>query len=289
MKKVILSAFVAMFCVAGYAQDVTKQVVNVEGFTYDNSFSAAEVAAVRRNVVSSLQNTKRIIVVDLTQQKSVEKEKQNRQKATRMNDNHEVKDMVELNANFILKGALNSINTVSKTGKDVISGGSYTYWESKLSYTIVLIDPATGATTSTKSYTSTATSRDGANAARNAAIEGSSNNMKKFIEECFPVKGTIVAIADGDSKKAKSVYINLGNDAGMTKGQKLAVYQVIDIAGEKSEKEIGTLTVKESMSATRSLCTVDKGGDIIVKAMATNAEITIKTRAKRGFLSDVFE
>ena len=288
MKKIFLSAFMALLCSTGFAQDVTKQVVNVEGFTYDNEFTASEVATVRRNVVNSLQNTKRIIVVDLTQQKSVENEKLNRQKATRMNDNHEVKDMVELNANFILKGALNSINTVSKTGKDVVSGVSYTYWESKLSYSITLIDPATGATASAKNYTSTATSRDGANASRNAAIEGSSNNMKKFIEECFPVKGTIVAIADGDSKKAKSVYINLGNDAGMTKGQKLAVYQVIDIAGEKSEKEIGTLTVKESMSATRSLCTVDKGGDIIVKAMATNAEITIKTRAKRGFLSDVF-
>ena len=269
MKKVILSAFVAMFCATGFAQDVTKEVVNVEGFTYNNDFTASEVATVRRNVVSSLQNTKRIIVVDLTQQASVANEAKKRQNATRMNDNHEVKDIVELNANFILKGALNSINTVSKTGKDLISGNSYTYWESKLSYTIVLIDPATGATASTN-------------------IEGSASNMKKFIEDCFPVKGTIVAIADGDSKKAKTVYINLGNDAGMTKGQKLAVYQVIDIAGEKSEKEIGTLTVQESMSATRSLCKVDKGGDIIVKAMATNAELTIKTRAKRGFFADVF-
>lgn len=289
MKKVILSALVAMFCAAGYAQDVTKQVVNVEPFTGSNAFTESEIAVVRRNVVSGLQNTKRIIVVDLAQQQSVEKEKQNRQKATRMNDNHEVKDMVELNANFILKGALNSINTVSGTDKDLITGKTYTYWETKLSYTIMLIDPATGATAQTKTYTSTEISRDGANASRNAAIEGSSKNMQKFIEECFPVKGTIVAIADGDSKKAKAVYINLGNDAGMTKGQKLAVYQVIDIAGEKSEKEIGTLTVKESMSATRSLCTVDKGGDIIVKAMATNAELTIKTRAKRGFLSDVFQ
>ena len=288
MKKVILSAFVAMFCATGFAQDVTKEVVNVEGFTYNNDFTASEVATVRRNVVSSLQNTKRIIVVDLTQQASVANEAKKRQNATRMNDNHEVKDIVELNANFILKGALNSINTVSKTGKDLISGNSYTYWESKLSYTIVLIDPATGATASTNTYTSTATSRDGSQAARNSAIEGSASNMKKFIEDCFPVKGTIVAIADGDSKKAKTVYINLGNDAGMTKGQKLAVYQVIDIAGEKSEKEIGTLTVQESMSATRSLCKVDKGGDIIVKAMATNAELTIKTRAKRGFLADVF-
>ncbi len=288
MKKVILSAFVTMFCATGFAQDVTKEVVNVEGFTYNNDFTASEVATVRRNVVSSLQNTKRIIVVDLTQQASVANEAKQRQKATRMNDNHEVKDIVELNANFILKGALNSINTVSKTGKDLISGNSYTYWESKLSYTIVLIDPATGATASTNTYTSTATSRDGSQAARNSAIEGSASNMKKFIEDCFPVKGTIVAIADGDSKKAKTVYINLGNDAGMTKGQKLAVYQVIDIAGEKSEKEIGTLTVQESMSATRSLCKVDKGGDIIVKAMATNAELTIKTRAKRGFLADVF-
>lgn len=96
MKKVILSAFVAMFCATGFAQDVTKEVVNVEGFTYNNDFTASEVATVRRNVVSSLQNTKRIIVVDLTQQASVANEAKKRQNATRMNDNHEVKDIVDI-------------------------------------------------------------------------------------------------------------------------------------------------------------------------------------------------
>lgn len=96
MKKVILSAFVAMFCATGFAQDVTKEVVNVEGFTYNNDFTASEVATVRRNVVSSLQNTKRIIVVDLTQHASVANEAKKRQNATRMNDNHEVKDIVDI-------------------------------------------------------------------------------------------------------------------------------------------------------------------------------------------------
>lgn len=96
MKKVILSAFVAMFCATGFAQDVTKEVVNVEGFTYNNDFTASEVATVRRNVVSNLQNTKRIIVVDLTQQASVANEAKKRQNATRMNDNHEVKDIVDI-------------------------------------------------------------------------------------------------------------------------------------------------------------------------------------------------
>ncbi len=285
MKKISLLFVLQLATSACFAQ-VTKQVVNVEGFAYTNSFTEAEAFIVRNNVIESLQSTKRIIVVDLLQQNTIQSEAERRKSEAAMNDEHEVADITQLNANYIIKGSLNTINTKQSTGKDIFSGNSYVYWETSLSYTIQLLDPATGATQSSYSYTSAATSRDGAKASRDAAINGSSSNMKKFIEEAFPVKGTIIAVESGDSKKAKTVYINLGNDQGIQQGQKFVVYAIVDIAGEKSEKEIGTLTAKEVMSATRTLCKVNDGGDIIAKNLASNIEMTIKSRAKKGLFGD---
>lgn len=286
MKRFSLLAALAMaFAVAG-AQDVTKPVVNVEGFNYASEFSQAEAVIVRNNVISSLQGTKRIIVVDMEQQSSVKSEAERRKQAAAMNDGHKVADITQLNANFILKGTLNNINTTQSTGKS-LDGKTYTTWRTTLNYSIQLVDPSTGATVSTFSYEASGSSNDGAGSSRDAAINGSAANMSKFIEDAFPVRGTILQVADGDDKKAKTVYINLGTDSGVQKGQKFIVYAVVDIAGEKSEKEIGTLTAQEVMSATRSLCKVNNGGEEILQNLTSKSPMTIKTRAKKGFFSDL--
>lgn len=286
MKKLFLCvSLIFGISVVGFAQ-VTKQVVNVEGFNYSNSFSEAEAYIVRNNVIQSLQATKRIIVVDLLQQAAVKSEAERRKAEEAMNDDHAVEDITQLNANYIIQGTLNSIGIEHKTGKNVIGGGNYSYYEASLNYTIQLINPATGATESSYTYVASGRDDNSKDGARKAAIVGSATNMKKFIEEAFPVKGTIVQVADGDSKKAKSVYINLGNDQGIQKGQKFVVYAIVDIAGEKSEKEIGTLTAVEVMSASRTQCKVNDGGDVIAKNMASNVEMTIKSRAKKGLFGD---
>lgn len=282
-KKLYFTALAFIASVACFAQ-VTKQVVNVEGFSYSSAFSEAEAEIVRNNVIQSLQETKRIIVVDLKQQATIKAEAERRKAEAAMNDEHEVADITQLNANYIIKGTLNTIGTRQESYR--VEGGSRTYWVTELNYTIQLIDPSTGATQSSYTYTSSAQSSSGASDSRNSAITGSSTNMKAFIEEAFPVKGTIIQVAEGDAKKAKTVYINLGNDQGIQKGQKFEVYEIIDIAGEKSEKQIGTLTAVEVMSATRTLCKVNDGGDIISKNMASNAEMTIKSRAKKGLFGD---
>lgn len=286
MKKLFMTAILALSAsVVSFAQ-VTKQVVNVENFAYSSRFSEAEVHIVRNNVIQSLQSTKRIIVVDLQQQNAVKSEAERRKSEAAINDEHAVADITQLNANYILKGTLNSIATKSEVKKSY-DGKTYTQWTTELNYTIQLLDPATGATQNSYTYSSSASSTDGASDSRTKAVNGSSSNMKKFIEDAFPVKGTIVQVADGDAKKAKTVYVNLGNDQGIQKGQKFVVYQVVDIAGEKSEKEIGTLTAAEVMSATRTLCKVNDGGDIIAKNMAANVEMTIKSRAKKGIFADL--
>lgn len=270
---------------AGFAQQVTKQVVNVEDFSNQSGCNANEVEIVRNNVINSLQATKRIIVVDLKQQNLVKAEAERRKSEAAMNDNHEVAEITQLNANYIIRGVVNSIDT--QTRRSEYKGKVSVSWTTELKYTIQLIDPSTGATQNSYNYSASATSYDNASDSRRDAVANSAKNMKKFIEDAFPVKGTILQVAEGDSKKAKTVYINLGTDQGIQKGQKFVVYAVVDVAGEKSEKEIGTLTAAEVMSATRTLCKVNNGGDVIAANLASNAEMTIKTRATKGFFANL--
>lgn len=285
MKKVLSIVCVLWMSVSAFSQ-ITKQVVNVEGFSYSSVFSEAEAFIVRNNVIQSLQATKRIIVVDLMQQNSINAEAERRKSEAALNDDHEVADITQLNANYIVKGMLNSIDVQHKSGKNVIGGGTYSYYEASLNYTIQLINPATGATESSYTYTAFGRDDNSQGGARAAAISASSANMNKFIEEAFPVKGTILKVESGDAKKAKTVYINIGKDQGIQKGQKFVVYALVDVAGEKSEKEIGTLTAVEVMSATRTLCKVNDGGDVIAQNLASNIEMSIKSRAKKGLFGD---
>lgn len=282
-KSLVLMLFVGMSIMCS-AQDVTKPVVNVEGFNYSSDFSAEDAYIVRNNVIQSLQRTKRIIVVDLSQQSSVQSEAERRKSEAAMNDNHEVADIAQLNANFILKGSLNSISTEQRQGTDYKTGQKYYYYASSMEYTIQLIDPSTGATISSHTYTSSGTDNNSSSYSHKEAVASTNKNMSKFIEEVFPVRGTILQVAEGNERKAKSVYINLGTDQGIQKGQKFVVYEVVDIAGEKSEKEIGELTVVEVMSGSRTQCKVNSGGDAIANNLASNKELIIKSRAKKAFL-----
>lgn len=288
MKKLISLLAVAICASAvSYAQDVTKQVVNVEAFNFSSSdFNVNEANVVRNNVIQSIQNTNRILVVDLQQQDAIKSEAERRKSESAINDNHAVSDITQLNANYILKGTLNTIVTEKKESKDS-KGNVSVKWKSTLNYTIQLINPSTGATESSYTYESSSSSGSGAETARKEAIANSTNNMSSFIEEAFPITGQVLQIAEQDAKKAKTVYINVGSNQGISKGQAFTLYETVDIAGEKSSKIIGAITVTEVMSGTRSLCKVTKGGDEVLSAMSKNIELTIKSRLKRFLGIDV--
>ena len=108
-------------------------------------------------------------------------------------------------------------------------------------------------------------------------------SMDDFVDEYFKMKGTIVQIESTKKDKAQTVYIDLGTKRGVQKGQKFIVYIEMDIAGELSLKEVGRLNVKEVLSGTRSLCTVSKGGEEIMKASKEENKLIILSR-KNTFL-----
>ena len=109
-------------------------------------------------------------------------------------------------------------------------------------------------------------------------------SMDDFVNENFKIQGTIVQVESTKKDKAQTVYVDLGTKRGIQKGQKFTVYIEMDIAGELSLKEIGRLNVKEVLSGARSLCSVSKGGEEIIRATKEERKLIIISR-KDTFVS----
>ena len=270
----ILAAMVA------HAQNEPQAIVRVVKFQYTSDFGAGDAAIVRNNVITALGQTKRITLVDAGNEATIEAEVEARKKELAMGDNREVAEIVRFSSDYLLTGILNNISVVKKLEKDVVTKGQKEVWTATLYYTIQLVNPANGATISSFPYTATVTSFDGEKATRDKAINESSKNMTKFIEEAFPVKGHILMADEVDPKKneVKSVFIDLGTVAGVQRDTYFDVYEVKDIAGERSEMVIGAIKAVEVLSDSRTKCKVTKGNDVITKLLADGKEVSIKSR-----------
>lgn len=280
MRKLICIVAIACLCILScYAQNAVKYVVNVGAFTYGKpTFTSLEALTVRNNVIRTLHSANRVHVVDLGQQEEINREEERRRAQAALGDYRDVADITQLKANYILNGMLNSISVTR--GK--------TLYNAKLIFSVTLTDVSNGTIHSSFQYDSFA-SGSTATEARNNAISTSAETLNKFIEDAFPVTGSILQVVDVDAKKpvAKTVYIDLGNDDGIQPGQFFSVYAIVDVAGEKGETEIGALQAKTVLSGGRTLCKVTKGGDVILQKLNGKEEMFIKSRTARG-MSTIF-
>jgi len=281
----ILTLF-ACFATIAVAQ-TEKPVVAVENFANNGNMPDAFVRQVRAKVMESLTNTGRIEVADVAAQNAVNSEKERRKRGLNMSDERNVTDVGALNANYILSGAVNSYACTRRQEKNY-KGEIVQYYTVDFSYTLKLIDPATSVSKSNNTYTVNGRG-DTDDLAMISALNNAGGNFKDFIEANFALSGTIVQVykANKDNTKAEKVYIDLGTSNGIQKGQKIDVYAVIDVAGEKANKIIGELKAEEVTSATRTLCKVTKGGQEINQAMSSGQQISLKTKATHSIFEKI--
>lgn len=285
MKKFLLTAFVASMSLCGFAQ-ANKPVVTVVPFTGKNS---TQVETLRNKVISAIQQSGRVNVVDQNNQAALDAEQERRKDERAMNDAGRVEDMSILMSNCLLKGSLDNLTCTYKTEKNVIDGKMYTKYTADLRYTLILVSAENGTVIAQKNFSSMGTG-DTESTAIQSALDIRVTPVKQFILNAFAVGGKVIAVDDGDAKKAKTVFIDLGKDDGLSKGQKLEVFKEVDIAGEKSRKLIGECQVVEVMSGTRSLCKVTKGGDVILKELEAGTNLPIETKEqKSNFFQSMFE
>ena len=284
MKKSLLLFSICLIPMLGYAQtdENGKERVYIDYFSRPGTISNILAEALRNKVIEGIQKMDRVELIDVDSNEALKTEAKRRQEASAMGDavcRSEV--MTTLGAQYLIQGNITSMQGVKKTD----SKGK-TYYQGSVSYTLKIVDPSNGTLKGTQTFTHeglTGNIGDTPDEAIIKTLDYVVISMDDFVDEYFKMKGTIVQIESTKKDKAQTVYIDLGTKRGVQKGQKFIVYIEMDIAGELSLKEVGRLNVKEVLSGTRSLCTVSKGGEEIMKASKEEKKLIILSR-KNTFL-----
>lgn len=281
-KTLTLGALAIVIC--SFAQP-KKPVLSVERFT--GSVNNKTIELLRNNVISGIQRSGRVEVVDISNEDALKAEQARREREEAMGDAGRVEDMTALMSNAILKGTVDNLTVTRKQRKNY-DGKIVTYYEAVVSYSLSIINASNGTLVESKTFKSSADG-DTEQLAATACLEVKQKPLERFINNAYKADGKILQTED-DGKKAKKVYVSLGSNDGVKKGQKLEVYKEIDIAGEISRKLIGEITIEEVMSASRCLCKVNKGGDVILVEFNKDTKMPVTTKEeKAGFFSSMFE
>lgn len=287
MKKLTLTLLVCLFTLGINAQSTEgKPVVYIEYFSFPNNVSNALQEALRNKVIEGIKATNKVELRDVASQPELKREEERRKDASAMADaTARTSEMRTLGANYIITG---DIATMEAPPKKDDKGNIY--YKGVIKWTIKVIDASNGTLKSTKSFDhSGLTGRSGETQEKAIAstCDYAKIGMKDFVDEAFPIEGAILKVEDEKGTKAQTVYIDLGNARGISKGQKFTVYLETEIAGETARTEIGALSAQEVISANRTLCKVTKGGDTINKKMKEGQKLIVVSRRAITFLDKI--
>lgn len=286
-----ISALVCMFfsffiCSAQSGDE--KEVVLIDNFSFPSEINKALVETLRGKMIEGIQATNRVKVVDINTEGSIASEAERRKDESAMADaTARESKMKTLGAHYIITGEVTSMSAVKKTDKE-----GKVYYDGSVHWTIKVVDSATGTLKSSKTFEHegiTGKRGDTSDEAIAATCSYAKTYMEDFVDDTFPLEGLILKVETLNKKKnkAETVYIDLGLARGISSGQKFTVYLEIDIAGELSRKEVGSLSAKDVLSAKRTLCKVTKGGEEVLKAMNGGQKLVVKSRKERTFLDAI--
>lgn len=83
----------------------------------------------------------------------------------------------------------------------------------------------------------------------------------------FPLVANIIEAGNAKKEKQKDVYIDLGQDCGISKGQHFEVFELQNNDGIEARKKLGRIKVEKVMGDKMSHCKVDMGYKEIKKAL----------------------
>lgn len=282
IKRFFLGLCALAFLTSVQAQNVTKPVLTVEDFTGTVPQNALEL--LRNRVIAGIQKSGRVEVIDVHNEAALKAEQQRRESEAAMADAGRVDEMGSLMSNAILKGSIDNL-TITRGETTDLKGNKKTVYRAVISYTLSIINAANGTLAKSENFENSATA-DTEGAAAAAALEIPQKPLERFINNVYKVEGKIEDIDEKDAKKAKTVYVSLGSNDGVAKGKKLEVFKEVTIAGKKSNKLIGEVTINEVMGESISLCKVNKGGEDILNEFNNGTKLPVRTKEeKAGFFS----
>lgn len=263
MKKVFLALTAIVMSMSAFAQEEAgKEKMAVNEFTYNENVGAEFGSAVRNKVLEGIGAMARFDFVDKSAQ--------------------------DVDYKYLLDGQVISITISSRQTDD-----GKTYYDAKVAYSLKVSEKEGSEHTmvanetfevGSSSLTSMHTTKVDA---FNAAIDKINDNIKKFIDENFKLKGGLFSVEEIKKDEAKTCYISLGSLKGIQKGQKFDVMVQKTVGKRKVNKVIGEIQVEAVEGDDASLCKVKKGGKEILAAfreLEEGQELPVVSKVDNGGL-----
>lgn len=250
-------------------------------FSKDIKYGAAAATQLRGYVMESLVNSKRAEIIDVETKETLRIEEERRLEGVDAGDDVErMKVMAQEGANFLLTGRLTSLVTEKKK----LDSGSI-YYESKVAYTLKVINPNDGKTILTRSFTHGGellgdNSGDTPEEAVTKAVRKARDGVTGFLQEAFPLFGLLLETGEVKGDKLNSAYISLGEQHGVAKKDKFEVCVVREIAGRKSMKVIGEAEVDAVEGDDISVVKIKKNQKEVKAAIDGGQTIVFKSKPK---------
>ncbi len=290
--KTAVSSFMLMLAIAlpceTKAQESTgKPNVFIDYFWRPSEIPFTCAEQLRSYVIEGISNTKRIELIDVDSSDALAIEASRREAGVDAGDDLErIKVMTQQGANFLIQGRISSLNVEEKK-----TDKGDKYYTGQIAYTLKVINPNDGKLILTKSMKhggellnleTSSTSDEAITKVCRQAVKG----VVGFIQEAFPLYGTLIEANDVKGDKVNSVFMSLGQDHGVAEKDKFNVCIVREIAGRKSTSVIGECEVATVEGGDISNCKIKKGHKEIKNAIDGGQTIVFKSVPKKeGIMS----
>lgn len=281
-RKFLFTVIVFLTCTALYAQ---KERLIVHQFTKSPEVNDGDFITVRNMVISAFDESGRFEMLNAGQQELIDKESVSRVSSNAIYDMDSNAGDIKTKAN---RYALDGEVSVCKVTKEVYEGTDS--YACILVYTVSIIDLEENATVVTETYKHTPPAIGkvaeglGSSAlgllagrasgeantpdkAKQKVFKHINNDIKKLVNEVFPLQGNIFAEDYTVNKdKLTACFINIGEAHGVKEGNKFTIFESVTRVGTEIVEEVGELSVVNVHKEVAE-CKVTKGGKEVMKAM----------------------
>lgn len=274
-------------CATAFA---AKPTVYVSEFDNTAKTKDAWVEIVRSAVLEGFHNTNRTVLVDSKTEEARWEEEVRRLKENLSTDDLSTTEALKTRGSHVILSG--DVTAMSVPGKE-LDGGTMSY-DATVTFTLKAVNAVDGAMLGTKTFTLpksvigfSVTSLKGVYHNEDEAVQAIkgdiSKAMKDFVNESFPIVGTVESVETytKNGKEVDTFYVGVGSEDGISKGNKLDIKVEQMIGKRKASKTIGECEVIEVAGDDISLCKVKKGGLEFKNAMDQEQTVVVGSKTKK--------
>lgn len=288
MKRFYLSV-VALLMVS-LAMTAAKPTIYVQEFDNSAKVKPAWVELVRGAVLEGFHDTNRTVIVDAVTEEARYEEELRRLKDNLASDDLSTTEALKtLGAHVLLNG---DVTALSVPGTK-LDNGSTTY-DATVTFTLKVVNALDGALLGTKTFTLpkavmglSLTSLKTLSHSEDEAVQNIKGDiakaMKDFVNESFPIRGEYVDLGEytKNKKGIETFYINIGEQDGVVKGQKMDIKLESKIGKSTALKTIGEGEVAEVAGDDVCLIKVKKGQELVKDAVDKEQKVVVLSKSKK--------